>query len=107
VPPGFTPSPPPAPPTPASSSGSLSRCFSLADSSTGASQVTYNPAYREPFSRIGVACEFLPDVDHTLSNLHAQRVLTASILRWDLDEDSRDGRQRRGDLRGAPEGLTA
>jgi hypothetical protein len=54
-----------------------------------------------------VTCEFLPDVDHTLSNLHAQRVLTASILRWALDEDSRDGRRRYGDLRVAPEGLTA
>ncbi|MFP5502808.1 MAG: aminotransferase class III-fold pyridoxal phosphate-dependent enzyme, partial [Candidatus Sericytochromatia bacterium] len=27
---------------------------------TGASQLTYHPAYREPFGRVGVKCEFLP-----------------------------------------------
>jgi hypothetical protein len=53
-----------------------------------------------------VACDFLPDVDHTLSNLHAQRVLTAAILQWALDVDSRDG-LRRGAPRVAPQGLTA
>jgi acetylornithine/succinyldiaminopimelate/putrescine aminotransferase/predicted amino acid dehydrogenase/phosphohistidine swiveling domain-containing protein len=54
---------------------------------TGASQVTYNPAYREPFSRIGVACEFLPASDEAAWR---KAIARATVRTWDVA--SHDGR---------------
>ena len=36
-----------------------------------------------------VGCDFAPDIDHTLSNLHAQRSLVGRILAWARAEDER------------------
>ncbi|MBC7544108.1 MAG: aminotransferase class III-fold pyridoxal phosphate-dependent enzyme, partial [Candidatus Sericytochromatia bacterium] len=51
---------------------------------SGASQVTYNPDYREPFSRIGVHCEFLPPNDP-----HAwdRAIVRATVRTWDVRSD--------------------
>lgn len=48
---------------------------------SGASQVTYNPAYREPFGRIGVACEFLPAGD---AEAWERALARATIRTWDV-----------------------
>lgn len=54
---------------------------------TGASQVTYNPAYREPFARIGVKCEFLPAGDEAAWQ---RAIARATVRTWDVV--SHDGR---------------
>lgn len=54
---------------------------------SGASQLTYNPAYREPFSRIGVRCEFLPLGDR---EAWERAIARATVRTWDVA--LRDGR---------------
>jgi acetylornithine/succinyldiaminopimelate/putrescine aminotransferase/predicted amino acid dehydrogenase/phosphohistidine swiveling domain-containing protein len=51
---------------------------------SGASQVTYNPDYREPFSRIGVRCEFLPANDE---RAWERAIARATIRTWDVAND--------------------